>query len=224
MDGAARAGAWVERASQTSVDPVAAAHQHLLQDRSIQFAFDSIPEPPTPPSWLVALLRAIAKALRDAGPIVPIALWSLLALGVGLVLFVIVREVVIAPRRARERPADLKLSDAWRPTPQRAKALLEEADRLAAQGLYAEAAHVLLFRSIEDVEGRRPDLIAPSLTSRDIAGLPELPRAPREAFAHIAAVVEAAIFGGRPVDAERWAGCREAYTRFAFADGWAVAA
>ena len=64
---------------------------------------------------------------------------------------------------------------AFRPTEAKAKALLEEADRLAAQGRFDEAAHTLLYRSIEDIEDRLPRSIRKAQTSREIAGLAACP-------------------------------------------------
>src|SRR3546814_10172873 len=46
-----------------------------------------------------------------------------------------------------------------------ARALLAEADALAAEGRFAEAAHLLLYRSVEDIEGRRPGLVKPDRKS-----------------------------------------------------------
>jgi hypothetical protein len=98
--------------------------------------------------------------------------------------------------------------------------LLAQADELAAQGLYAEAAHHLLLHSIQDVEDHRPRAIRPALTARDIAALDQLPPTPREAFTRIAQAVERSLFGGRPLDKEGFAECRSAYEAFAFEGGW----
>jgi hypothetical protein len=99
--------------------------------------------------------------------------------------------------------------------------MLEDADRLAAQGLFAEAAHLLLHRSIDDLEGRRPTAVRPALTARDIARLESLPSAARGSFQLIAEVVERNFFGGRPVDAAAFADCRRAYESFALPEAWA---
>ena len=202
---------------------VASAHARLLHDPSIQFSFDAPPPPAPPPSWLIDLFRAIGKVLHLTGPVAAWVLWGLLAVGVLAILVLVGREFLqpIASRAAKS-PANLRGADDWRPTPARATALLEDADRLAAEGRYAEAAHLLLIRSVEDAEGRRPGLIAPSFTSRDIARLPDMPPEPRRAFGRIAEVVERAVFAKRPIVAADWALCREAYTGFAFPDAWAA--
>ena len=40
-----------------------------------------------------------------------------------------------------------------------ARRWLEEADALAGKGQFEEAVHLLLYRSIEDIEKQRPDLL-----------------------------------------------------------------
>jgi hypothetical protein len=109
---------------------------------------------------------------------------------------------------------------AWRPEEAQAAQLLDEADVLAGQGRYDEAARLLLHRSIGEIDAHRPDLVRPALTSRDIAGHPLLPRGPAAAFARIAALVERSLFARRPLGADDWQDCRAAYRDFAFADGW----
>jgi hypothetical protein len=109
----------------------------------------------------------------------------------------------------------------WRPTEAAARALLEDADKLAAAGRYAEAARLLLHRSIEDIEGRRPKLVRPAFTAREIAELDDLPAAARATFSFIAGIVERSLFGGRDVDAAGFAECRQAYESFAFPGAWA---
>ena len=75
--------------------------------------------------------------------------------------------------------------------------------------------HLLLFRSIEDIDGRWPGLVRPALTSRDIAGLGDLPEAARRTFASIAQVVERSLFAGQTLNAADFADCRQAYQAFA---------
>ena len=119
----------------------------------------------------------------------------------------------------QRKPAEAP-DESWRPEEAPARQLLSEADALAARGLFSEAAHLLLFRSIEDIDQRRPELVRPALTSRDIAALPAIPDRPRGAFARIAAMVERSLFARRPLGADDWHDCRAAYEDFAFAEGW----
>ncbi len=146
-----------------------------------------------------------------------------LAIALLVVLVFIAREVIRArwPDLLKKKPAKPKpTSQDWRPTEAVARALLEEADKLAAAGNYAEAARLLLHRSIEEIEGRRPRLVRPALTSREISGLQDIPETARTTFAAIAAVVERSFFGGRDVDAAGFAECRRTYEAFAFPGAW----
>jgi hypothetical protein len=211
-----------ERAAAAG-DVVARAHAKLLADASLQFQFTRHVVPP-PPSWLTAL----AKMLQALGPAVRILVWAVVAAVVLGAVFLIVRAVVRYRRRFKPYrvggpslgadPASLQ------PTGARALALLEEADRLAAQQRFEEAAHVLLFRTIADVESRRPRAVRPALTSRDIAGLDQIPSRARDALAIIVERVEHGFFGGRPVGAAEFAACRGAYMTFADPQSWAAGA
>jgi hypothetical protein len=97
---------------------------------------------------------------------------------------------------------------------------LDEADALAAQGKFAEAIHHLLFRSIEDISSRRPNLVRPALTSREIAASRAIPSRAGELFASIARLVERSLFGGRAVGEGDWLEARTAYADFALAKAW----
>lgn len=108
-----------------------------------------------------------------------------------------------------------------RPDGDRARSLLEEADALAREGKFAEAVHLLLFRSIEDVQERLEGGVPTSMTAREIAGLGSLPERARRALRPIIQIVENSFFGGRDVDAAGWQSARRSYEDFAFGDGWA---
>lgn len=196
-----------------SEQKLAAAHKALLNTRGLQLDFKSAPKPPPTPAWVDDVVRF----LGELAPIMKYLFWGGLAVGVALIVWFVVREVLETRRgrtRAEAPPAD------WRPEPGKARALLEEADRLAAEGRFGEAIHILLFRSIDDLAGRRPGLVRPALTSRDIARLEQMPGAARSAFARIAERVERSFFGGRPVDREDFAHARGDYEAFAFCEGW----
>src|SRR3954468_518770 len=201
-------------AAAPAIDPAAFAdaHRQLLGDATIQFDLPA-PDPPPP--------AADFSGLAGLMPVLQVLFWIVLAAIVLFVLYAIVmrlkgKEWAWRRRAKDEEPAD----ESWRPQPAEARELLSEADRLAAQGLYAEAARLILFRSIEDIEDKRPDLVRPALTSRDICALVQIPGRPRSAFARIAAMVERSLFAGRPLVSGDWSDCRAAYEEFAFAEGW----
>jgi hypothetical protein len=206
----------------TAGDIVALAHRRLLADHSLQFRFTT-PAIPHAPDWLSGVL----KTLKALGPVLRIAFWIGLA---ALVLWLAVQLANVVVRRRRAGVQGLigpRLGaepSPLRPSARRAQALLEDADRLASEQRYDEAAHVLLFRTIADLESRRPRAVRPALTSRDIAALEEIPSPARGAFAAIARRVEHSFFGGRPLDADGFAACRAAYVTFASPASWAAGA
>lgn len=200
-------------------DAVARAHERLLSDKSLQFELKGF-EPPKPPGWL----KGFAEFLDLVAPLLKIVFWAGVAAAVGLILFFIGRELARLRWKGAARAVVRKAEPAaeWRPAAAAARTLLEDADRLAADGRFAEAVHLLLFRSIEDLQGRRPHAVRPALTTRDIAALEALPASARPAFAKIAEAVERSFFGGRPVDAATFSDCRQAYEAFAFPGGWSA--
>ncbi len=193
-----------------------AAHKALVADKAVQFSLGKVPDI-KPPEWLKAL-KPLADFLAAVAPYMTYVFWAVLALIIGAILYYIVREFgdLRWPWRRRDEDGE----DEWQPDAAPARALLAEADALAAQGRFGEAAHLLLLRSVEDIEARKPKLLTPSSTAREIAEAIGLPEKARGTFALIARHVEASLFGGRALDASGWDQCRDAYGRFALAGEW----
>ncbi|WP_236672096.1 DUF4129 domain-containing protein [Croceicoccus sp. YJ47] len=207
------------------------AHRELVNGGEVQFSFGPATEPPTTPEWLRAVGRAIADALETIGTAImwlfswlPEAPYARVLLAVLLAALAILAVWIVAarirsgawrwPRRAG-RDAGTEDDEGWIPAEEPARAWLNEADRLAADGRYGEAVHRLLLRSVEDMARWRPGAVRPSSTSRDLAGAPALPPAARGAFAQIAGLVERSLFGGRALSLSDWSRARDAYAGFA---------
>jgi hypothetical protein len=193
------------------------AHGKLRADSSIQFEFPAF-ELPEMPAWL----RWLGRVLSEGGPVFTGIFWVVLASIALLILYLLFRWIErggLSFLKRRRGEAE-QVQEAWRPEEAPARALLAEADSLAASGRFSEAVHLLLFRSIEEIDRKRPKFVRPALTSRDIAAAPELPAVPRNAFGRIAMAVERSLFGGRTLDEGDWRGCRAAYEEFAFASEW----
>jgi hypothetical protein len=220
-------------------DRLAIAHRALREAGEIQFSMSQTPPPRPAPAWLRAFGEWLERALAPVGkffswvdgllpdlPYVRIFFWGVISILVLLLLWIVVdrfRHGVWRLPRLRRRayvPVAEEDVEDWRPDAAPARAWLQEADALAAQGRFAEAAHHLLLRSIEDLANRRPLLVRPALTARDLARAQGIPPAPRALFARIAAVVERSLFGGRSVGAQDWTDCRAAYADFAQAGSW----
>ncbi|WP_443025406.1 DUF4129 domain-containing protein [Sphingomonas sp. RB3P16] len=220
-------------------DRFAAAHAALTADPSVQFTLQRAPPPPQPPLWLKQFAEWLVWALRPVGrflmwidsffprlPYARILLWTVLVVAVATLLWVVYQRVRHGewrwPRRFGRRATQVALDEAqeWAPEAAPAHEWLREADALAADGHYAEAVHHLLRRSIDDIARRRPRLVRPALTSRELSAADAIPPSARDLFAGIARLVERSLFGGRPVDAADWRTARAAYSDFALPGTW----
>lgn len=205
-----------ERAASSGGDGFETAHAAVAGDSTLQFQVAAVEPPPPLPGWLQALLQILA----DLGPVFLVIFWIGVAAILLTVLWFIGREVLGIRVPDRHKPAAPSGEGDWRPAAGVALALLSDADALAEQGRYDEAVHLILLRSIGDIDGRLPNTVRPALTARDIADLQRLPATARPAFTRIARVVEASLFGGRPVDRTAFTECRQAYEAFAFPGAW----
>jgi hypothetical protein len=208
----------------------------LREDGAYQFTLPPVEPPAPPPAWLQAvgrwlrdLLAPVGRFFRWLGSLIPDApyakalFWTLLAavlLAIGWAVVQRVRSGEWRLPRFRRKPMAEQEEEAWTPEAAPARAWLEEADRLAADGRYAEAVHHLLFRSVEDIGRRRPHLVRPALTSRELARAAVLPPAVRDLFADIARLVERSLFGGRAVALADWQAARAAYADLATPRAW----
>ncbi|PAX07047.1 DUF4129 domain-containing protein [Sphingomonas lenta] len=218
------------------VQRLEAAHRALRADGDVQFALRTQDPPAEPPAWLKRffewlgeLLAPVGRFLRWLGsfmpdaPVARILLWSVLALFAAALVWAVVERVRHGewrlPRR-RSRTVEGTPEEEWAPEAAQTRGWLQEADALAAAGRYAEAAHHLLLRSVEDMARRRPQLVRPALTSRELAAAPAVPPTARTLFADIARLVERSLFGGRAVDQDDWRAARAAYADYALPGAW----
>jgi hypothetical protein len=169
------------------------------------------------------VLKWIGSFFPEA-PVARILLWAVIAIGAAALAWALYNRVRHGEWRLRfRRPAtaaDLAAEEEWAPEQAGARSWLEEADALAREGRFAEAIHHLLFRSIEDIARRRPALVSPALTSRELSAAKGIPGRARELFSGIAQIVERSLFGGRPVREKDWRQARDAYAEFALAGAW----
>lgn len=209
-----------------AASPADAVHawQQVRASQDIQFAPINIPPVKPPNGWLYELLKAIgnffARIFGGLGEAIgiswPVFRWVLLAIAIALVLLLLWR--LLKPVLLLRMPQRAGDEEEWAPDRGAAQALLEDADRLAAEGRYGEAAHLLLKRSVEQIATARPHWLGPASTAREIAGLTALPDRARGAFAAIAERVERSLFALRQLDLADWQAARAAYADFALAD------
>lgn len=197
---------------------LAVAHARMVEAGVVQLGLPGTSDkPPAIPAWLAHF----GDWLKHR----PIELRILFWVGVAALVFLVGKLLYDAlSRRAldfRARRGAVPGEGWWRPDAARAKVLLAQADALAGAGRFEEAAHLLLLKSVDDIDERRPGELRPSLTARDIARLPALPGDVRQAFGLIAGVVETSLFGGAAVAREAWARARDAYAAVAMPRAWA---
>lgn len=204
------------QATTIDTEAVDAAHRAIRADHAIQFDFPwRVVEARETPEWLAALGHAIDAFFRALGPFWQVVFWVIVAGIAILIAFTLVpplREWL----RARLRPAaDAAVPAEWHPAPPASRALLAEAERLAASGRFDAAVRLLLHRSIADIEAWHAGIVRPASTARDIAAAPAIPVAARTMFARLVGLTERAFFARQPLDADDWHAAREAYRAFA---------
>lgn len=208
-------------AAPDSVETGARAWQAARSMREIQFApaLDVTTPPPQPPEWLLAIMRFLAKLFEPLGKwlgqgwsVIEIVLLALAACAVLWLAWTLLWPLW-RDRRRKAAPAP-----DWAPERGAALALLEDADRLAAEGRYDEAARLLLERSVHQIASARPQWLTPSSTAREISAIREMPLPAKRAFGDIAAAVERSLYALRSLAADDWTRARTAYAEFALAD------
>lgn len=146
-------------------------------------------------------------------------MWVLIAVGAVLVVIFLVNELASLSQRSRSGAqwAEDAVAKAERhAAAPGTRTSLEEADRLAREGRFTEALHMLLLDCIAQLRRLRFDsLIAPSMTSRELVRRLSLPEPSAKALSSIVSAVELSYFGGRQPGEGDYARCRESYLRIA---------
>jgi hypothetical protein len=205
--------------AQTEPLTIEGAHNAIYADKTIQFQHvtNAVVERKEPPQWV----KSLADFIADISPALGYLFWIGLALLAALFAYFIITEVMgvrfFQPKATVEKAAP---TPDWQPDVREARNLLAAADALAAEGQFEEAVHLILLRSIEDIDRHRPMVVRPALTTRDIAAIEVLPDRARPAFMRIASAVERTLFAGGRIDREEFGHCREAYAAFALPAGW----
>ena len=193
-------------------------HATLKGDRSLQF------ELAQPEIREVKDRRRLGAWEQAVGAFMKWLFYGICAALVATVLFYILREFIHVRFPAKNSKAEDDGDDEiplYMPDTGAAQILLGDVDKLAGEGKFADAIHTLLFRSIQDIEDKRPHSIRQSFTSREIAELKVLSPEARTAFSRIARVVEEGFFGSRALGKSEFDACREAYVRFTRPKAWA---
>ncbi len=222
VPGAAAQGMSGEEAKPLSFEEL---HEAYLADPDLQLEHPEPPDAPPPrpprsdPAWMTAIGNFFAGLFNAIGGVIGYIGLLFLAILVAWLLWFIFGEAISARFGGTKKPRDEIIENEMedvRPDAALARSLLEQADALAQEGRFAEAVHLLLFRSIEDIQQRKGGFLPQSLTAREIGRLGDLPERARRALSPIIGVVERSFFGGRDVDSHGWKTARQSYEDFAF--------
>ena len=197
-------------------DSFVEAWEDVRSDESIQFAEVEMPEAEPPPDWLTDFMEWLGSAFLPVTNFLvgawPVLKWVLIVLAIAGALYAVVR--ILAPDLLARRRRVTSEGE-WVPEQSEALALLEEADRLAAEGKYDAATHLLLKRSVGQIAAARPEIVEPSSTARELSAEPRIPEKARTAFGIIATRVERSLFALSALNREDWQVARDAYAEFA---------
>ncbi len=140
--------------------------------------------------------------------------WLLLATGLLLLVLFLAKNAsdfqwaskpAAGDERERERASGQPSAGAARDD------MLAEADRLAGQGAFSEAVHLLLLASLDSLRRRSGLALAESLTSRELLTHLQLPADAASAFRALVGTVEISLFGGKPIGAADFRSCQKHY-------------
>ncbi len=156
-----------------------------------------------------------AGFLESLGGAARILVWALVAVGLVLVVVYIANELPHLRRRrwkpddGASDPAPGEVSGSGRRTAP--GGLIDEADRLAGDGAFGLAIHVMLLALVDAPHGPIGRHLAQSLTGREIVGAARLAARPGAALSRIVAAAERSHFGGRGASRDDFEACRDDY-------------
>jgi len=175
------------------------------------------PEPTEPP-------QTSRLNLPIPGNVFLYLLMGTLGIALCIVIYHLVR--TYAPNRAGGKRADQPIDLAARAMTMPGEENLPELDeieRLAMAGFYAEAIHLMLLRALEALRRRLGTSWAKSLTSREIARRSELGPTDRRALKMLVGAVEISRFGGQSANEQVYRACLDQYRLIGSQPGTAAA-
>ena len=167
------------------------------------------PSPSQPPD------ETTDTSSQGLGNIPRAVLWLFIIIGGVLLAVFLLREIPNLLNR-RQRPvagAPAASLETAGPHPA-TEASLADAERLAAEGRFAEAVRVLLLHAFDGVRERVETVSFPSLTNREVLRRASLRAASRAALMVLLRTEEKSEFGGQPVDRSAYRECRDQFDRF----------
>lgn len=162
------------------------------------------------------------ELLRQPEPLVrpislpPEVLWFVVIVGVAVLLYAF-RDMIPALRPGRDSAWASEETGGTEMQAQPPAVALGAADKLAAQGRFAEAMHVLLLHALAVIRRRLDAPFADSMTSREILRSRQLPDGLRAPLREVVGRVEWSYFGEHPAAGVDYAACRAGFATLAHA-------
>lgn len=204
--------------AEPTAEEIRAAVETVLSDGRYQTELPNGARPEEPeiaesPPWRFEMPDGLSGLAR-------LLMWILVGAGAVLAAIFVITEISSFRRRPRGGASRAEHGpapgDAAGGGPKAAGTSLDEADRLAREGRHADALHMLLLDCIAQLRRLRFEgLIAPSLTSREVASRLSLPEQSANALSTIVSAVELTHFGGRVPDESDYLRCRQSYLQVA---------
>ncbi len=204
----------VSEAQTVNDENIRRAAQEVLSNSSLQTTMpdrEAMPErsdPPTVPKWVAKTIGIIVIA----GVII----------GVLIILYLLVRSLMDRRLRGGGLTVKTEKEQTTAPVaPVKVKALdemplpaLADAEKLAKEGFYTDAIHILLLLAIDDIRKRSQEILHPSLTGREIFGKVKLNTDVAAVVKYILQTSERAYFGQKKADEGDYRTCRDRYQQF----------
>jgi hypothetical protein len=192
---------------QTEFPGATDAEKQVTRAAPMKIAEEPKPEENKPSEWWAKIGKVLAPIMRVLG-------WLLLT-AIVLALLYYAASISGGWRwRAKEVSADPDAMEPMNFESGNVKDWLREAEKLAAEGRYAEAVHFLLFSSFDDIRRRLNTALRPAWTSREILSEVSLRGSAQTALSQLVDTVESSEFAGRPIGSADFSKCRDSYARF----------
>ncbi len=189
------------------VEDVRRAADDVLRDSEIQSRYPVRAKGPLPRTKEDDSMRLPGFSAAQ------VLMWVLIVAGVALGLFFLASKL---GGYTADLPAEVTGGPGAAAMP-RAPPPATEAERLADEGRFEEAIHMLLLLALHPLT--EEEHLAGSLTSREILRTVELPAPAREAMSALVRAVEISVFGGLAPDRADYDRCAGEYHRYAEALG-----
>lgn len=181
-------------------DPIRRATQEAIRRLDLQLELPRVPEP-----WTWSWHSEATK------PVV----YAAIVLAAALLFYFFLVEVLPGLRQGSRVPWDEGGAAPGDEARAAQEAAASAADALARDGRFAEAMHVLLLHSLDEIRRRLGEHFADSLTSREILRQARISDAGRKSLGDIVARVERSHFGAQDADAADYRLCRDSFDRLA---------